>query len=185
MPIFWPQILLLPLLALVIPVAILIGQRWPHGPLISLSGGATLSVAIYLALTWASFSPSGYQPIDDTIRYLSLLGGVILLLGALALAFADALRERRRVRAIIPCALVYASFVGMLGFALEPVRTCSFLPSGAVCGPPDVGFFVLLVVLILAGPLALLVYALRAGVQRQPRALPEGLAVSRLPAEEG
>lgn len=185
MPIAWEPLLLISLLVMVIPVAILIGQRWRGGPQFSLSAGAILGVVIYLALIWASYSTSGYEPVDNTIGALSLLGGAILLLGALALGFADALRTRRLVWALIQSALVYGSFVSMLGFVSEPVKSCSFLPSGAVCAPPDVGRFVLFVVLSLAGPIATLVYALRTGAQRQPREAPEGPTVSRLTAEEG
>jgi hypothetical protein len=185
MPIFWEPMLLFPLLVMVIPVAILLGQRWRGGPQISLSAGAILGVVIYLALTWASFATRGYEPIENTIGTLALLGGAILLLGALALGFADALCTRRRVWALIQSALVYGSFVGMLGFMLEPVRVCSFLPSGAICAPPDMGRFALTIALMLAGPIATLVYALRTGAQRQPRTLPEGLTITRLTAEEG
>ncbi|HEY8323674.1 MAG TPA: hypothetical protein VIG77_04230 [Ktedonobacterales bacterium] len=183
---FWEPMLLFPLLALLIPVGILIGQHWQRGPLVSLSAGAALGVVIYLALTWSSFTVD-YYPVYpySTVETLMLVAGLlvvgaILLLGALALAFTDALRERRRVWAIVQCALVYVSFVGMLGFMLEPVRFCGELPSGTYCSPPDVGRFALFAALSLAGPIATLAYALLA--QGRAAAMPaseqpEGLTI--------
>ena len=188
MPIFWEPLLLYPLAALVIPVAILIGQRWRGGPLISLSAGATLGVAIYLALMLASFSADPNHVYDNAVaQILSLFGGAVLLLGALSLAFADGLRVRRRAWALIQCALVYGSFVGMLGFYVAPVRFCGGLPSGTYCAPPDLRRFALFAALSLAGPVATLAYALlaqgRAAAAPAPEE-PEGLTVSRLGAEE-
>jgi hypothetical protein len=190
MPIFWEPMLLFPLLALVIPVAILIGQRWRGGPLISLSAGATLGVVIYLALMWSSFSADPNHIYDNsTVETLSLVGGAILLLGAGAVAFTDALRGQRRGWAFIQCALVYGSFAGMVGFSVSPVRFCGALPSGEFCASPDLGRFALFAALTLAGPVATLVYALLAQgrTAAAPAQLeqPEGLTISRLTAEEG
>ena len=195
MPLFWEPLLLIPLLVLVIPIAILIGQRWRGGPLVSLSVGAVLGMVIYLALltlTWSSFSTNFNQPFGGyyTLAVLSLVGGAVLLLGASALAFTDALRGRRRAWAIIQCALVYGSFVGMLGFFLAPVTYCGELPSGTYCSPIDYGRFALFAALSLAGPLATLLYALLALGRTTPSPnreveLPDGLTISRPTAEEG
>lgn len=169
MPIFWHLMVLLPLLALAIPVAILIGQRWRNGPLISLSAGATLGVGIYLALTWAWLADSTSNPYSESaISILFLIGGAVLLLGAWALALTDALRERQRVWAVIQCALVYGSFVGMLGFFLSPVTYCGELPSGTYCTPFDYGRFAIFGALSLAGPIATLLYALLAHGRAAP-----------------
>jgi hypothetical protein len=173
LPTFWEPLLLFPLLVLVIPIAILIGQRWRSGPLVSLSAGAVLGMVIYLALltlTWSSFSTYPYQPFGGyyTLAVLSLIGGAVLLLGASALAFADALRGRRLAWAVTQCALVYGGFVGMLGFFLSPVTYCKGLPNGTYCTPFDYGRFALFAVLSLAGPLATLLYALLAQGRTAP-----------------
>jgi hypothetical protein len=190
LPTFWEPLLLFPLLVLIIPIAILIGQRWRSGPLVSLSAGAIIGMVIYLALltmTWSAFSPNFNPPFGGyyTEAVMSLIGGAVLLLGASALAFADALRGRRPAWAVIQCALVYGSFVGMLGFFLSPVTYCGELPNGTYCSPFDYGRFAIFAALSLAGPLALLIYALFAAFQRQPRALPDGLTISRPTAGEG
>lgn len=180
MLIFWEPMLLFPLLVMTIPVVILVGRRWRGGPLISLGAGATLGVVVELSLIWTSYGSSGYEPIYDTGRYLSLFGCAILLLGALALTFENALRARRILWALILCALVYGSFVGMLGFMLEPVRFCGELPSGTYCSPLDVGRFALFAALSLAGPIATLAYALLAQGRTAPvpaSEQPEGLTI--------
>lgn len=194
MMIFWGPMLLIPLVTLVIPIAILMVQRWSGSPLISLSAGATLGVVIYLALlalTWSSFSANPYQPIGGyyTVAMMSLVGGAVLLLGASALAFTDALRGRRPAWAIIQCALVYGSFVGMLGFYLSGVTYCESLPNGTYCSPFDYGRFAIFGALSLAGPLATLLYALLAQRRTTPAPAreveqPGGLTISRLTAEE-
>lgn len=173
LPTFWEPLLLFPLLVLIIPIAILIGQRWRSGPLVSLSAGAILGMVIYLALlalTWSSFSANFNQSFGGyyTEAVLSLVGGAVLLLGASALAFADVLRGRRRVWAVIQCALVYGSFVGMLGFFLSPVTYCGELPSGTYCTPFDYGRFAIFGALSLAGPIATLLYALLAHGRAAP-----------------
>lgn len=173
MPIVWEPLLLISLIVLVIPVAILIGQHWRSGPLISLSAGATLGVSIGLALTWASFATNPadtyYQSRFPAI--LALIGGSVLLLGAWSLALTGALRLRRRSMALAVflalCLTVYANLVGLEAFMTSPVRYCGdALPP--TCGPPDVGRFTLFAALSLAGPLATLIYALFAAFQRQP-----------------
>lgn len=187
MQIFWEPILLVPLVAMVIPIAILIGQRLRGGPLTGLSAGAVLGILICLALSWASLW-SGDAPYPTSLSsVLALACGSVLLLGGFALAGADALRARRREWAVGLCVATYATFVGLIGPIIIPIRSCQYGPLGApTCSPPDVGRFLLFAALSLLGPCAMLVYALRAqGHAAQPEtALPDGLTISRLDATD-
>lgn len=177
LPTFWEPLLLFPLLVLIIPIAILIGQRWRSGPLVSLSAGAILGMVIYLALlalTWSSFSANFNQSFGGyyTEAVLSLVGGAVLLLGASALAFADVLRGRRRVWLAPLCLFAYATFVGTLGFVTTPLRFCGDAlggPNGGPsCAPPDFSLFAIFGALSLAGPIATLLYALLAHGRAAP-----------------
>ncbi|HET9109876.1 MAG TPA: hypothetical protein VFN78_03525 [Ktedonobacterales bacterium] len=177
---------LIPLIAMVIPVAILIGQRLRGDPLISLSAGALAGFVIYLALTWASLWVSDTQYSESLLQGLSTIGGAVLLLSAFAMSFTDALRMRRRGWAVALCVAVYATFFALIGVFSAPLRSCAYFPQGApTCTSPDVTRFLLLAAINLVGPCAMLTYALRAQGRAEPAStLPKGLTISRLDATE-
>lgn len=187
MPIYWEPIVLVPLVAMVIPVAILIGQRARGGPLTGLGAGALLGFLIYMTLTWSSLWSSDTPIAGSLPQVLALVIGAVLLLGAFTLATVDALRMRRRGLAIALCVAVYVTFFALMGLLSAPLKSCAYFPQGApTCTSPDVTRFLLFATISLIGPGAMLVYALRAqGREAQTEtALPDGLTISRLDATD-
>ncbi|HZC05303.1 MAG TPA: hypothetical protein VE338_06655 [Ktedonobacterales bacterium] len=186
MQILWEPILLVPLVAMVIPVAILIGQWVRGGALTSLSAGALLGIVIYLAPVWVSLWSSDASYSFSLPGTLALASGAVLLLGGFAIAGADALRVRRRGWVVGLCVTVYATFVALVGLTITPIRSCMYLMSGPpACAPPDVGRILLFSAASLVGPGVMLLYALRAqGSEALAPVLPDGLTVSRLDATD-
>jgi hypothetical protein len=185
MPVQWRPALEVPLLALVIPAAILVGQRVRGGPLLVASGGALLGFVIF----WASGLTGGFSS-GNTFNYDAFVvytcvffGAVMLLLGAWALALAGAMGERRWGWAALLSLAVYLTFAALVAIVSSPYPSCLFAPQQPYCLSANVSVWKSFAVGSFIGPVAVLLYALRPYIA--PRsALPAGLRASRLDAPD-
>jgi hypothetical protein len=182
----WSPVLIVPLLLLVIPLAIALGQVVRGGPVTVMSVGAGLSMGSF----WLTLRSLYVPPYDaQTALWLifSALVGAILLVGAWALALAQAFHARQWVMVALLCLVVYLAIAALVFFEYSGYATCIFDPV-AFCSLMNASILPLILPLTLAAsflaPVVLLVYALSAGARRQPHALPDGLTISRLTAEE-
>ena len=182
---WWPA-LLLPLPLLVIPLAIALGQVVRGGPVTVMSVGAGLSMGSF----WLTLRSLYVPPYDaQTALWLifSALVGAILLVGAWAVALAQAFRARQWAWVALLCLVVYLASAALVFFEYSGYATCIFDPA-AFCAQTNVTVLPLILPLTLAAsflaPVVLLLYGLRSGARREPHALPDGLTISRLTAEE-
>lgn len=184
MLIAWWPVLLYPLPLMVIPLAIALGQVVRGGPVTVMSIGAAIGIGSYLLALRDYYTPyhiGGAQAVLWVI--FSALAGATLLVGAWALALAQACRARQWVWVALLCLAVYITAAALVLFEASGYAFCLFNPE-AFCGQSDPVALPLFLASDFLAPAVLLAYALLAGVRRQPRALPEGLTVSRLTAEE-
>jgi hypothetical protein len=185
MPTQWTLILGIPLLALVIPAAILAGHRMPGGPILLTSGGALLAFAVF----WSAGLTGGFSP-GNTFNYSAFIvyifvffGGVILLLGAWALAFAGAMGERRWVWVALLNPAVYLTFVALVAILLSPYFSCMFQPQQPYCQSANASVWKSFITASFIGPVAVLLYALRPNFARRS-GLPAGMRATPLGAPD-
>lgn len=174
MPIQWMFALQNGLLALVIPAAIIIGHRVRGGPLFVIGGGALLAFLIF----WLSVLDGASSDYAITVFYV-FLGGMLWLLGAWALALADAARERRWVWVALLSFAVYFTVVALLAALLSPYAACLFGSQQPYCVSANQNEQTLLRVGSFIAPVVIMLYALRASVLRRD-APPAGLSASHL-----
>ncbi len=178
----WALALQIPLLALVIPAAIIIGQRVRGGPLV-VAGAAALLAFVAFWLVGTTRALSGGNPFNGVSLIYIFFGGVILLLGAWALALAQAVSERRWAWVALLSLAVYLTFAALFAIALSPYSACMFAPQQPYCASTNQTMQALLTAGSFMGPGAILVFALRAYLPRRG-APPVGLNVSRLGATD-
>lgn len=154
------------LLTLLILLAILIGQWLRVGPIASSAGGALLAFAGF----WLLFnSASSYSPTSSAssqlsvISYLVLLGSALLLVTASALALADAARSRRWSWLAAIWLAIVVTGISAISLFTQRALVCEYSPYtyASNCAPNYQFIFWLGVVGCLAGPVVMLVYALR------------------------
>lgn len=182
----WLQYLWVILPVLAVPLAILLGARRTNGAIIVCCAGAILAVAFRGYRTASSpidfSSGEGYGALDSIV---SQVGGV-LLLAAWTLALALAAQARRWRWFAIFVVAGFLSYATQLVSELLPVMTCSLNPSGFTsltgCSAPNQALLALVTLGETSGPIAALIYVLRAPGRRQ-RQRPEGLVVSSLREE--
>lgn len=174
MPIQWAFALLNGLLALVIPAAIIMGHRARGGPLVVMGGGALLALLIF----WLSILDGASSDYALAIFYI-FLGGMLLLLGAWALALADAARERRWVWVALLSFAVYFTVVPLLAGLLSPYAACLFGSQQSYCASANQVEQALFIVGSFIGPVVIMLYALRARIPERS-APPAGLSAARL-----
>jgi len=186
MPDQWRLALEIPLLALVIPAAILAGHRMRGGSILVTSGGAILAFAVF----WAAGLTGGFSRGNtfnlDAFFYVYIyvfFGGVILLLSAWALALAGAMSERRWVWVALLNPAVYLTFVALVAILLSPYFSCMFSPQQPYCLSANASLWESFIAASFIGPVAVLLYALRPYFTRRG-ALPAGLRASRLGAPD-
>jgi len=188
---WWP-VLLLPLPLLVIPLAVALGQVVRGGPVTVMSVGAGLGLgSFWLALDSANLFPSTeFAPAAQLVLWIAIsaLAGEVLLMAAWAIALAQTFRARQWVWLALLCLAVYFTFATLIYFESSEYATCLLNPaafSQAFCGDINPDALPVFVVATYAAPVILLLYGLVVGARRrQPHALPDGLTVSRLGAEE-
>lgn len=178
----WLQLQWIILPILVIPLAILVGMRRTNGAIIVSSAIALLVVVFYAFRNITTPLAPTSEGINVLATVAYQIGGVALL-AAWTLALAHAAQARRwRWFALIVVAGYLAYAISFLSEFL-PANTCTFNPpdSGdfSACLQPNVALVLGLALGKAIGPLAILIYALRAPGRRQ-RQLPEGLVVSSL-----
>jgi hypothetical protein len=177
----WLQLQWIILPILVIPLAILVGMRRTNGAIIVSSAIAILAVVFtaFRNIAPPLASASEGSNILDPVAYQ--IGGVSLL-AAWTLALAHAAQARRwRWFALLVVAGYLAYTISFLS-ALQPATICSFNPGSgdfSACPPPNIPLVLMLALVQAIGPVAILIYTLRAPGRRQ-RQLPEGLVVSSL-----
>lgn len=184
---WWPVLLLYPLPLLVIPLGIALGQVVRGGPVTVMSVGAGLGMASFWLALRGLYMP-GYGAQAALWLIFSTLVGALLLVGAWAVALAQAFRARQWAWVALLCLVVYLAIAALFFFEYSGYAPCIFDPS-AFCPQMNASVLPLTLPLTLAAsflaPVVLLVYGLRAaGARRQPHALPDGLTVSRLTAED-
>lgn len=187
--IHWWHALLYPLPLIIIPLAIGLGRFVRGGALTTLSVGALLALGAFwygMRDWYTPTAPFGYSP-STWIVLFAMIVGAPLLLCAWTLALVQAARAREWVWIGTLCLAVYLTAATLVFFEATPYALC-LLDPGAYC-PPGIqsgqGALASFIAASFIAPGALLVYALRAGTQRQPRGQPDGLRVTRLTAEEG
>jgi hypothetical protein len=163
--------LLLAALPLVIPLAVIAGQRRPASPIVVSGGGALAAFAAFWLLLGGVWSLRGYGSPSLLVSALVFFGGILLFVAAWALALAAAARERRwRWLAVLALA-GYVSTVAIVVMAAPP-DPCLFGPPPGVAAE-SVGFTciatnplgqLLVLVAYCAGPAATLVFGLRARI---------------------
>ncbi|HET9110207.1 MAG TPA: hypothetical protein VFN78_05220 [Ktedonobacterales bacterium] len=177
----WLPIVIIAGLALTIPLAILIGQRTPGGPITVASGGALLAFAGY----WVRIVILAMPPVDEQHPpdlfpvTLVLTAGIVLLVAAWTLALADAAQGRRWGWVALLSLGFYANVAAIYGLFGTFVITCMFAASQPYCSSNSRFIEMLVLVGSFVGPAATLVYALRAPTAGK-RTLPDGLSVSPL-----
>lgn len=177
-------VLLISSMALIIPLAIVLGHRHPTGALL-LSGGGSL---VAFSALWLVFNGSGL--LDGSSMQAGISGGmisrVVLILGTLLLIAAWTLALNAAAQARRWDWIVLLVLAGFLSFAA--VVAVLYLPDGCPDGLPDSGFgpcaltpaaHMLIIAGTLAGPAAVLAYRLYPRVPWRA-GLPEGLSISRL-----
>lgn len=180
---WWP-LLLYPLVLMAIPLAIALGQVVRGGPVTVMSVGAVLGIGAFWLSLRNSYAPNPNGSAQAELWLIfSVLIGATLLVGAWALALAQAFRARQWLWVALLCLAVYITIAALVFSEASGFATCLLNPT-AFCGPTNRSVASLILTATFLAPVALLVYALAAGVRRQPRALPDGLTVSQLPAGE-
>ena len=181
----WLPIVIIAALALTIPIAILIGQRAPGGPITVASGGALLAFAGYWVqvIILVTSPAAAQQPPDLVPSSLTLTGGIVLLVAAWTLAFADAAQARRWGWAALLSLGFYATVAAIYGLFGTFVNMCMFPSSQPYCPSNDRFIEMLVLVGCFVGPGVTLAYALRAPTAGK-RTLPDGLSVSPLGATD-
>lgn len=177
----WLQLQWIILPILVIPLAILVGMRRTNGAIIVSSAIAILAVVFTAFRNIATPLAPASEGNNVLATVASQIGGVALL-AAWTLALAHAAQARRwRWFALIVVAGYLAYAISFLSEFL-PATTCTFNPDSgdfSACLQPNVALVLALALGKAIGPVAMLIYALRAPGRRQ-RQLPEGLVVSSL-----
>jgi hypothetical protein len=181
--------LLYPLPLMVIPLAVGLGSFVRGGPLTALSVVVLLALGAFWfgMLGWYTpAAPIGYSP-STLIVLFAVIAGAPLLLCAWTVALVQAARARQWVWLGAQCMAVYLTAATLVFFEASPYAAClldpgAFCPQGIESGQSTLAIFI---AASFIAPGALLVYALRPGMRRQPREAPEGLSVTRLTAEEG
>ncbi len=185
MPETWWLALIYPLPLLAIPLAVLLGQYMRGGAVAVMSGGAALAAGIFWLALRGVFETTvdGRSMPNGLVMIFSAMLAIALLVCAWALALAEAFRERRWGWVAAQCLAVYLSFAAMFTYLMGPYASCYSSPDLFMCASVNLSVGMLLIACTFAGPLALLVYALRMNPLRHTHALPDGLVVSRLDAE--
>lgn len=177
-------IVILGALVLVVPLAILIGQRLRSGPIAVASGGALLGLAAFWLLIRQTYIPSdAYGPYVEYSEF-ALVGTSLLLIVGWALALADAAQARRWGWIALLCFATYISMAAMFfSVVATPYATCGANPWLPECLGVNPVEEVLTITSGFFGPTISLVYALYLRAP-QSRALPDGLSVSPLDAPQ-
>ncbi len=185
MPVMWLQALTYPLPLLAIPIAVLIGQRMRGGVVTSLSGGAALVGGVFWLALRGGIGTAifGNIMVGAMVTIFSAMLAVVLLASAWAVALAEAFRERQWGWIVAQCLTVYLSFAAAITYLNRPYYNCYSNPNLFMCGSINQIVGDLLIVCTFAGPLVLLIYALRPNPLRHTHAPPDDLVISRLDAE--
>jgi hypothetical protein len=184
----WWHVLLYPLPLIVIPLAVGLGRFVRGGALTILSVVALLAFGAFwfgMRDYYTPTAPFGYSP-STLIVMFAVIAGAPLLLCAWTVALVQAARRRQWVWLTLLCVAVYISAATLVFFEATPYALClldpgAFCPQGIQSGQSTLAIFM---ASSFIAPVTLLVYSLRTGTQRQARALPDGLRVTRLTTEE-
>lgn len=182
--IWWPALIyLLPLV--LIPLAVLLGQRIRVGAVAVMSGSAALLAGVFwlTLLVVIVTRISGNAFVTGLVEAYSALLAIALLVCAWALALAEAFRERRWGWVAAQCLAVYLTFAAVVVYLMGPFYVCYSNPDLFMCATVNQSVGAILITCMFAGPLALLAYALRRNLLLHTRARPDDLAISRLDAE--
>ncbi|HEU0027595.1 MAG TPA: hypothetical protein VFQ25_10815 [Ktedonobacterales bacterium] len=178
----WTPALQVSLVALVIPAAILMGQRARVGPVVATGSGALVAFLMFWSLlTTEEFS--GGDSFPYLTRYYILFSAVFLLLGAWALALAKAVDERRWAWVALLSLAVYLTFTALFVMWQLPYSICLDMPQQPYCAVASQGTQALLMAGAFIGPIVMLIYGLCAGIP-QRGALPAGLRASHIGAPD-
>lgn len=192
----WISALTLPLVALVVPGAILIGQFWRNGALIVTGAGAlaafgaiwTMSVTNIFATIFST--PTTSLILTQALIYL-IIGGALLLIAGWAIALVSAAQARRWLWVGALIASVYLSVVLVIYISQEPYPSCLFSASGQpFCATYQESMQAQFLTACVVGPASILAYALigqralHALNPLRPRSLPEGLTATSLEESE-
>lgn len=178
------------LLPLLIPLVIIVTRKRGNGALIACSVIALLCYGFLWLSLFGSTSTLFPMLLTGTLsplRYALYIIGNFLMLAAWVLALHDA-AQARRGRWL--AALVITGFLSVSGTTLlfDPCELIGLIAGpNAACGPVSPALSQLMAAIPLAGPIAALVYALRARGPRPRGATPDGLSVSPLstPMDDG
>jgi hypothetical protein len=177
-----PLTLTIPIVALVIPGAIFMGQLWRNGALVICGACALLAFLTLWTLGATAAVSGGNPPLNsqaDTIYTViyTFLGADLLLFAGWALALASAVNQRRWGWVM---ALIASVFVSLALFTYAEQATngaCSAYASQPCFLGLPLAYLYFLVASV-SGPTAILAYALVAPQPQRPRALPAGLSTS-------
>lgn len=184
----WMLVALVAAAPLVVAIAILIGARLPNGTITITSGAAVIAFTIFFAFLGGGAGLSGDTAPNSPLNPLVWIIGMILLLAAWTLAFADAVQARRWRWAAPLTVATYLSFCALLSLAVRP-DPCLFVPpqgfgaGGAQCAAPNQSLQLIVLIGCYIGPLTAHLYSLR---DTLPHATAQAsdLTVSPLHAEE-
>ena len=181
----WLTFVIIAALALLIPLAVLIGQRTPGGPIVVASGGALLAFAGYWVMIGIlSASPVDEQrPPDLLPSSLVLTAGIVLLVAAWTLALADAAQGRRWGWVALLSLGFYANVAAAYWLGSSSFLSCLLAGPQSFCPPYNHFTAMLIIAGSFVGPGVALTYALRAPTAGK-RTLPDGLSVSPLGATD-
>lgn len=170
---------ILPILG--IPLVILLGARRTNGAII-VGSAATILIVVFRTFQDIANPITSDQGGYNSLTIVVIQIGGVALLAAWTLALAHAAQARRWRWFALMIIAGYLSYAIYYMSRLPSTIMCSFnLDSGdfSACLQPNIALVLMLALGQATGPVAMLIYALRAPGRAQRR-LPEGLTVSSL-----